>query len=652
MDNKGSGQLTPVVELMKKAWGIYRERMWTLIAVGLSGALLPVLAFVPFLGLGYVISGSMPGSRPIVMVVASLLGLVGAVWLGNWGISAFLTAVVDQQCDIKQSFVKAKPKAMGHAWLGALTALIVAGGYLLLLVPGIIFSVWFFFAPFILIEEDMRGMDALLKSKAYVRGQCFPVVVRLAAMWALTILVTCIPFVGQLLALFLIPLSFIYSFLVYQDLKAQKDKMTFQSSKKEKISLLAASAFGFVLPVALIFAFMGSMVFMPFSMLKAKVTGQFPLPAEIHQGMMSSGIAVAPRLPSSNMNVDEDISLLEDKTQDWTKRSQAAFRLGTSKSKRAIAPLIKALENDGQWMVRQNAIKSLGRLNARRAVPGLIHALESDKNVFVRSSAARILGELGDKKALEPLKKALNDQGVVSTFRDGKNEKVKEVAMAAQKALKKLHVRKEAPSEPAPKTARAASGVKHEKKKGVQSGMERAAGLSGREAKKYREIIEACTKALRIQPKDSLTYHNRAVAHFRLGDYQQAINDFNKAISYDPKDATAYFNRAIAYGITGNHQRAIEDGLKAIELNPGDPDAYINLGIDCLSIGRLDDAVQDFTKAISLNARDASVYYARGVAYYKLGSRDKAISDFKNAAKKGSKKAQVYLSAQAAKTQS
>jgi len=45
------------------------------------------------------------------------------------------------------------------------------GGFLFLIIPGIIFLVWFIFAQFIIFAEDDRGMNAILKSKEYVRGK-------------------------------------------------------------------------------------------------------------------------------------------------------------------------------------------------------------------------------------------------------------------------------------------------------------------------------------------------------------------------------------------------------------------------------------------------------------------------------------------------
>jgi uncharacterized membrane protein len=106
--------------------------------------------------------------------------------------------------------------------------------------PGVIFAVWFFFAPFVFIDEDVRGMNALLKSKEYVRGRWFGVCLRLLAIWLIAVLVASIPIVGQVLALFLIPFSFVYTFLLYKDLKAlMGNDMAFEPARRAKVGVLA-----------------------------------------------------------------------------------------------------------------------------------------------------------------------------------------------------------------------------------------------------------------------------------------------------------------------------------------------------------------------------------------------------------------------------
>ena len=564
MDRTSSDELAGIGDLLGRAWGIYKERMWTLLAVGVAAVFLPVLSLAVCLGLGYVIWQAMPDLKAVIMLGSMLLALVGAVWLGNWGMSAFLIAVADEQCGTKEAFRQARPKILAHVWLGVLTGLIVTGAHLLLVIPGIIFTVWFFFAPFVFIDEDVRGMNALLKSKEYVRGRWFGVCLRLLAIWCIAILIASIPIVGQVLALFLIPFSFIYTFLLYKDLKALMGDMAFEPARRAKVSVLATGTVGYVLPVVIVFAFMGSMLFMPFSMLKAKVTGESPFPA------------------------------VADKSS----------RLGPGVTPPPVAQSRSAAVTGGNM-----------RADTKTVV---------DQN-----------------------------QETVSTLNDGKRAQAREVAQAAPEALKRLDasekqeplatalVRPEVGQSKRDEATAPESGVMAPSQDTTAEG-----GLRPEDALAHRTAVEKYTQAIQSTPKDALAYHNRAVAHCRLGNYQQALDDFTHAIEFDPNNATLYYNRAIAYGALGKSKQAIEDGTKAIELNAKDANAYMNRGIDYMALGDGDRAVKDLNTAIALNSQDASAYYARGVAYDKLGSEELALKDFNKAAQMGYKHAEQYLKSQ------
>ena len=63
-------------------------------------------------------------------------------------------------------------------WVSLLTGLIIFGGMILLIVPGLIFSVWYFFSIYAFGIDGVRGYSALQKSKDLVQGRFWPVVWR------------------------------------------------------------------------------------------------------------------------------------------------------------------------------------------------------------------------------------------------------------------------------------------------------------------------------------------------------------------------------------------------------------------------------------------------------------------------------------------
>lgn len=97
-------------------------------------------------------------------------------------------------------------------------------------------------------------------------------------------------------------------------------------------------------------------------------------------------------------------------TADASARYYAAWWIGRFRvnDRVAIDALLAALEDgsdrspDGGYPLRRNAAKALGKLSDRRAVAPLIEALDCD-DYYVRESAAQALEMLSDRNAINPL---------------------------------------------------------------------------------------------------------------------------------------------------------------------------------------------------------------------------------------------------------
>jgi HEAT repeat protein len=74
------------------------------------------------------------------------------------------------------------------------------------------------------------------------------------------------------------------------------------------------------------------------------------------------------------------------------------------------APLLIPLLQDKTEFVRREAAYALGETRSRSAVAALTSLLLSDKDAGVRSAAAVALGEIGDESAVEPLSAVLAGQ--------------------------------------------------------------------------------------------------------------------------------------------------------------------------------------------------------------------------------------------------
>lgn len=268
---KSKVPLITISELLSQTLRIYKKRarvLWLLLAIpgGLAvfGSVIseinPLLPQALSMVLG------------VLVLPLSLAAFLGGLWAG-----LSLVFAIKDEIGFKEALSRAWHKLLAYLWLSILSFLVIAGGTFLFVIPGIIFGIWFAFAAYVLVSEDLKGREALLKSKAYVQGYWWPVLGRflligllLAALvslfngivfigiFGLRLIVGSQPLVSQILTMFitaliqffstvlLAPISAIYSFLLYQDIKTKKAGLVFEATKKAKRALVLWASWTFM----------------------------------------------------------------------------------------------------------------------------------------------------------------------------------------------------------------------------------------------------------------------------------------------------------------------------------------------------------------------------------------------------------------------
>lgn len=135
--------------------------------------------------------------------------------------------------------------ALGKGWsligplllVSILTGLAAAGGFILLIIPGFIFLIWFYFSNLELLLDGVHGAAALTASKALVKDRWGAVAGRLVLLGLSLIAISVVlsipgAILGSVLrpigdiwlsaasAFVVSPLAVIFSYLLYKDLKA------------------------------------------------------------------------------------------------------------------------------------------------------------------------------------------------------------------------------------------------------------------------------------------------------------------------------------------------------------------------------------------------------------------------------------------------
>jgi len=145
---------------------------------------------------------------------------------------AIVLAIDNRSMTVMGAYKSAMAFFWSYLGLTIVTGVILFIGFLLLIIPGIILSVWFAFSTFVLVLEKSSITDALRRSREYVRGRWWGVFGRLIAMSLVLVLLSIIisgvlMFIPSVivanalisgLTMLLAPLGVAYIYLMYQDI--------------------------------------------------------------------------------------------------------------------------------------------------------------------------------------------------------------------------------------------------------------------------------------------------------------------------------------------------------------------------------------------------------------------------------------------------
>jgi hypothetical protein len=156
----------------------------------------------------------------VLTVVINLLFLVVSFWIDASGVKAILDITGKKKITVPGIFKYTRKILWPFSLLSILLGLIQLGGMVLLILPGVVFSVWFGFAKFVFMSKNMSPIESLKVSKALVSGKFWPVLGRMAVFVVFGLVFQMVfslipyrlgPIVAQLFgALLILPYYFLY----------------------------------------------------------------------------------------------------------------------------------------------------------------------------------------------------------------------------------------------------------------------------------------------------------------------------------------------------------------------------------------------------------------------------------------------------------
>lgn len=158
-----------------------------------------------------------------VGVLVNLIYLFFSFWVSAAGICAVDNVITGRSVDFKETMVYSWRKLWKFSLLSILVGLIIGAGFLLLIVPGILFMVWFRFSSFEFMTKNVSIKEAISNSKKLISGKFWKVFGRLIVFElfgaCIQIILSFIPLgIGSLLAPMALPLMILPFFLLYREL--------------------------------------------------------------------------------------------------------------------------------------------------------------------------------------------------------------------------------------------------------------------------------------------------------------------------------------------------------------------------------------------------------------------------------------------------
>jgi hypothetical protein len=229
--------------LLDATFDLYRQNF--LLVVGISA-----VVYVPF-ALVQILLFASPGTSGVAMALAGLAGLI-SVFLMIFMTGAMTKAVSDvylgHEATVSGSYGYVLKRWAAYLWTNLLCGLLVLGGVVLCVVPGIILGFWIAFATQVFVLEGRAGLRAIQRSRELIGEGRW---VRVLVLWfLLTLMISFIAAIPQMFLQFLIhdvalmkslsaawgaltntflaPISAIALILLYYDIRIRKEAFDLQ----------------------------------------------------------------------------------------------------------------------------------------------------------------------------------------------------------------------------------------------------------------------------------------------------------------------------------------------------------------------------------------------------------------------------------------
>jgi Flp pilus assembly protein TadD len=148
---------------------------------------------------------------------------------------------------------------------------------------------------------------------------------------------------------------------------------------------------------------------------------------------------------------------------------------------------------------------------------------------------------------------------------------------------------------------------------------------------RFADAIGAFRRAVDLDPGDSWSHNNLAIALLKTGELEEAAAVFQRAILMKPDFAESHENRAAALTRLERWEEAAAVYRNAIARNPANPSMRENLGVLAFRTGQWREAADALQAAILLGRPSAQLYSIRASALCSMQRFEEAAEALRSA---------------------
>lgn len=218
-------QISGPIELIKKSIQLFFEKNNLVYLLKIYTPLLPfvVISIIQ----NYITKYNYPVDPWVsgLFLFAGTVSLIISIFVGLAGVYAVGNVVSGRYLSVRETYQSAWKKLWKFSLLEALTFIIILGGLILLIIPGLVFGTWYSFSRFMFVEKNLGIKESLSKSKALISGRFWKVFGRLFVFGLFAVLIQIVagllPFgTGSIITTLAGSLFILLPYLLFRELDA------------------------------------------------------------------------------------------------------------------------------------------------------------------------------------------------------------------------------------------------------------------------------------------------------------------------------------------------------------------------------------------------------------------------------------------------